>query len=59
MVKEKQILLLYYYSRKKTLYLNALLEQSKFCDRGNKDGVVRGLNLLQEAGLVNLIEINP
>ena len=43
----------------KTMYLNALLEKRKFCDRGNKDGVVRGLKLLQEPGLGNLIEIKP
>ena len=43
----------------KTLYLNALLEQRKFRDHDNKDGAVRGLKLLQEAGLGNLIEIKP
>ena len=43
----------------KTLYLHALLEQSKSCDYSNKDGVVGGLKFIQEAGLGNLIEIKP
>uniref|UniRef100_A0A1X7V404 Uncharacterized protein n=1 Tax=Amphimedon queenslandica TaxID=400682 RepID=A0A1X7V404_AMPQE len=43
-------------SRRK-LYVNALLEQRKFRDKGNKDGVVRGLKMLQEAGLGKLIKV--
>ena len=43
----------------KILYLNALLEQRKFRDRGNKDGAVKGFKLLQEAGLGKVIEIKP
>uniref|UniRef100_A0A1X7U711 Uncharacterized protein n=1 Tax=Amphimedon queenslandica TaxID=400682 RepID=A0A1X7U711_AMPQE len=39
------------------LYVNALLEQRKFRDKGNKDGAVRGLKMLQEAGLGKLIEV--
>ena len=57
LVKQKQMLLLL--QPGKTLYLNTLLKQRKFHDRGNKDGAVRGLKLLQEAGLGNFIEIKP
>ena len=43
----------------RTLYLNALLEQRKFRDRGNKDGAVKGFKLLEEAGLGKVIDVKP
>ena len=43
----------------KKLYLNALLAQRKFRDRGNKAGAVRGFETLQESNLGRLISLKP
>ena len=43
----------------KVLYLNALLAQRKFRDRGNKAGDVRGFEALQEDKLGKLVSIKP
>lgn len=41
------------------LHLNALLAMKKFRDRGNKEGAVKGFQLLVEAGLGELNERKP
>ena len=41
------------------LHLNALLAMKKFRDKGNKDGAVRGLQLLEDSGIGRLISRRP
>lgn len=43
----------------KTLHIGALLAAKRFRDRGNKEGAVKAIKLLQEAGLGTVIEIKP
>ena len=43
----------------KTLHLSALLAAKRFRDKGNKEGAVRALKLLEEAGLGTLVESKP
>ena len=43
----------------KTLHISALLAAKRFRDRGNKEGSVNAIKLLQEAGLGTVIEIKP
>ena len=43
----------------KVLHISALLAAKRFRDRGNKDGAVRAIRVLQSAGLGEIIEIKP
>lgn len=43
----------------KTLHISALLAAKRFRDRGNKEGAVKAIRLLQEAGLGTVLEIKP
>lgn len=43
----------------KTLHLSALLAAKRFRDRGNKDGAVRAIRVLQTAELGKVEEIKP
>ena len=43
----------------RTLNSSALLAAKRFRDKGNKDGAVRGIKMLQAAGLGEVIEKKP
>ena len=43
----------------KILYISALLASKRFRDKGNKDGAVRAIKMLEEAGLGRVLEDKP
>ena len=43
----------------KTLHISALLAAKRFRDKGNKDGAVRAVKTLQDAGLGQAVENKP
>ena len=43
----------------KVLHISALLTAKRFRDKGNKEGAVRAIRVLQSAGLGDVIEIKP
>jgi len=43
----------------KVLHLSALLAAKRFRDKGNKEGAVRAMKVLQEAGLGEVMECKP
>ena len=43
----------------KVLHISALLAAKHFKDKGNKEGAVRAIKRLQEAGLGTVIECKP
>lgn len=43
----------------RVLYLNVLLAQKKFRDRGNKEGAVRGFEILSEENLGKVVKRKP
>lgn len=43
----------------KVLHLSALLAAKRFRDKGNKDGAVRAIKVLQKAGLGEVMECKP
>lgn len=43
----------------KTLHISALLAAKRFRDKGNKDGAVRAIKTLQDAGLGQVVENKP
>ena len=43
----------------KMLYISALLASKHFRDKGNKDGAVRAIKILQAAGIGRVFEDKP
>lgn len=43
----------------KMLYISALLASKRFRDKGNKEGVVKAIKMLEEAGIGRVIEDKP
>ena len=41
------------------LYLSALLASKRFRDKGNQDGAVRAIKMLEEAGIGRVLEDKP
>lgn len=41
------------------LYISALLASKRFRDKGNKDGAVRAIKMLEEAGIGRVLEDKP
>ena len=43
----------------KVLHISALLAAKRFRDKGNKEGAVRAIKMLEEAGLGTVVECKP